>query len=587
MKLLTPSARELLKLPEDQRMAKWLALAPADQAAILGEARLIEQRMMFPTPSSLAKALNPSRIHTPLLDLIDQELVSIRDAVVVMMRRQGRLAELEAEGVELQEATERAAVEIPSAGNDRLILSAPPQEGKSQLTTRYFPLWLLRQFPTLRIGIVSYDGEVAGGFGWQIRSDIELFDGTEGNIDLGLRLVMGQKAMSRWSLTAGGSVYCIGIGGGLTSKPIDLLIIDDPVKDYRAADSLIQSLQAWDWWFTIARPRLAAFAPVMEVATRWHELDVAGRLITQQKQDEAAGIGDTDRWRVVNVPAQADHDPGRGEVDILGREPGEFIVSARGRTQALWQTTKNVTPPRYWSAQYQGRPTPGTGDIFKMKWWRRYDAVMWVRDFDGTFDVPGHELNQSWDMTFKDTKGTDYVVGGLWAKNGPNSYLIYVMRARLDFTSTVQAVERMCYLFPRSRAKYVEEKANGAAVLSVLKKKIPGLIAITPTESKTSRAEAGSVYVEAGNIWLPTREVANETPEIAWDVEGFIKEHTDFDKGTYDDQVDMTSQYIKVKYLDHSDARVHSPVGRSPGQPKPEAKSVMAERIAQRSKRSL
>jgi predicted phage terminase large subunit-like protein len=235
---------------------------------------------------------------------------------------------------------------------------------------------------------------------------------------------------------------------------------------------------------------------------------------------------------------------------------------------------------------YQGNPTPGTGSIFLTKWWRRYDTVLWTRKEGGAFDVPGYELTQSWDMTFKDTKGTDFVVGGLIAKKGADSFLIYVMRARLDFTSTIQEFERMCRLFPRSRAKYIEEKANGAAVINVLKKKIPGLIAINPTESKTSRAEAGSVYVRSGNIWLPTKEIAAETPELAWDVEGFINEHTAFDKGTHDDQVDMLSQYINEKYIHGGTARISSPVGTGP-KPRvtpPAVESEIARRI--REKRS-
>jgi predicted phage terminase large subunit-like protein len=560
-----------------------MLLSKDDQAILRAEAERLKRILEYPTPSSLANAMNPGRVQTPLMDLIDKELLLIRDAIIVMLDRQNRMSELVKQGMDIQEATEQAAIEIPDNGNNRLILSAPPQEGKSQLTTRYFPLWLLRQFPTLQIVITSFDGRVAGKFGWWIRSDIERFNGTDGTIDLGLRLVVGQKAMSQWSLTTGGSMYCVGIGGGLTSRPVDLLIIDDPVKDIKAADSTIQSLFAWDWWFTVARPRLAAFAPVMEVATAWHELDLRGRLITQQKEDEAAGIADTDVWRVVNVPALADHDPKKGEKDILGRKPGEFLMSTRGRTLAQWQATMNVTPPRYWSAQYQGKPTPGEGDVFKKKWWHRYDTVLWTRKAGGVFDVPGYEINQSWDMTFKDTKGTDYVVGGVWAKKGPDSFLIYVMRSRLDFTATLEEVLRLKRLFPRTRAIYIEEKANGAAVINVLRKQVPGIIDVNPTESKLARAEAGSVFVRSGNIWLPTKEIASETPELAWDVEGFINEHTAFDKGTHDDQVDMTSQYIKEKYILGGPAKVSSPVGAGPKEkPKVPATSAMAKRIKAR-----
>jgi predicted phage terminase large subunit-like protein len=167
------------------------------------------------------------------------------------------------------------------------------------------------------------------------------------------------------------------------------------------------------------------------------------------------------------------------------------------------------------------------------------------------------------------------------AMKGPDTYVIYVMRARLDFTATLKEVERMCRLFPRSRGKYIEEKANGAAVINVLRKKIPGLIPITPTESKTSRAEAGSEYVRAGNIWLPTMSVASETPEIAWDVEGFIDEHTAFDKGAHDDQVDMLSQFINAKYIVGGPVTVSSPVGSGP-KPRKTEEVVQESEIARR-----
>ena len=187
-------------------------------------------------------------------------------------------------------------------------------------------------------------------------------------------------------------------------------------------------------------------------------------------------------------------------------------------------------------------------------------------------------------MTFKDTKGTDYVVGGLWAKRGADSYLVFVIRARLDFPATLDAVRRMTHLFPRSRTKLVEAAANGHAVISTLKHEIPGIVAVkVGGDSKTARAEAGSPFVRAGNFWIPTKGVANQTPELGWDPEAFIDECTAFDKGTHDDQVDMWSQYANEKYVKHGAGRVHSPVGAGPSTKIPEApQSEMARRLAAR-----
>jgi hypothetical protein len=131
-----------------------------------------------PTPGALARRLERSTVQTSALGLIDGELVAIRDHIGVMMRRRERLVELvgadeeNVDGDALATAIELVEAEIPDAGNARLIVSAPPQEGKSQRITRYGLLWLLRQFPTLRIGIVSFDGDAAATWSWQIRGDI-------------------------------------------------------------------------------------------------------------------------------------------------------------------------------------------------------------------------------------------------------------------------------------------------------------------------------------------------------------------------------------------------------------------------------
>jgi predicted phage terminase large subunit-like protein len=503
-------------------------------------------------------------VQTPALEIIDAELIAIRDALTVMFARRARFAELIRAGVEQEEATERAAIEIESAGNDRLIVSMSPQEGKSSRVTRYGVLWLMKQFPTLRVGIVSYDGDNAAQFSYLIRADIELFDGTGNNVDLAMDLAKDQKAMSRWMLRSGGSVYAIGIGGGLTGRPLDMLVIDDPVKDVRSADSLLMSSQAWEWWQTVARPRLAPWAPVIEVSTRWHEADLAGRMLAKQAEDETAGLEHFDRWRVVNIPAQADHDPAKGEVDILGREPGEFMVSARGRTLAQWLATKAATAPRFWTALFQGKPTPDVGDIWLREWWRRYDTVLWTQREDGTYRLDGYDVTQSWDCAFRDTKSSDFVVGQVWAKKGADSFLIYQVWARLSFTNTIEAIRRVTRLFPQGRRKIIEAKANGDAVIDSLKHEIPGIIAAEPYQSKEARATAGSPFIRAGNLHLPTSRVATTSREIAWDVEAFIQEATSFPNGSHDDQVDATSQYILETYIIGGEATFSVPEGLIP-----------------------
>ena len=487
---------------------------PTVAAAVLERLREAKtaraRRQDFATPGELAKALDPTTVQTPALDLLDAALLDV------------------AEGRE-----------------NRLIISMPPQEGKSERTTHYGALWMLHRNPNLRLAIVSYGDEVARQFSYKIRNDISSNDGTEGTVDLDLRLQRDSKASSRWLLQrpAKGSVYAIGIGGQLTGRPVDVLFIDDPVKDFRMADSMLQSQQAWDWWQSVARTRLAPNAPVILILTRWHEADLAGRLLAKQAEDEASGLEHFDRWKVINIPALADHDPEKGETDPLGREPGEFMESARGRTRAQWEATKAATAPRIWSALYQGKPSPESGDVWQRPWWRRYQTMLWTADGLG-YRVECDEMIMSWDFTFKDTKSSDYVVGQVWARRGADTFLLDQVRRRLSFTDSVTALQTMRTRWPQARAILIEDKANGPAVISMLRSKVPGLIPVEPDGSKYARANAVAPYIQSGNVHLPAAEVA------LFDVEELIEEAAAFPNGAHDDMVDATSQALSRLYID-------------------------------------
>jgi predicted phage terminase large subunit-like protein len=527
---------------------------------------------------AMARRLDPLTVQTPALRRIDAELVDIRDAIAVMLRRREVFAQAmkevdqslpEAEKMAAEEAAaEEAELRVPAAGNTRLVVSMPPQEGKTERIGRRGLIWLLRQFPGLRVGVVSYDGGNAERISYAARMDIETFSGEAGAADLGLRLAKNQRAISRWRLAAphGGDVYAIGIGGGITGRPLDFLLIDDPVKDMQAADSLLRSSQAWDWWETVARPRLAPWAPCIIVATRWHEADLIGRVLSKQGEDQAAGLENYERWRALNISAEAEHRPERGETDELGREPGEFMLSARGRSRAQWETVKAGVSRRHWSALYQGRPTPEEGDIWLRGWWQRYDEPLVSQHPDGSFRLPAaFTVIQSWDMAFKDKKTSDFVAGGVWAKKGADTFLIYQRWARLSFPDTLDAVRDVTRLFPQARRKLVEEKANGTAVIESLKHEIPGITPCEPEGSKTARADAVSPFIRAGNVHVPSDRLARLHPAIAWDVGAFLLEATSFPNAKNDDQVDQASQALAELYLGSGGvSRLHVPKGETP-----------------------
>jgi predicted phage terminase large subunit-like protein len=549
---------DLAKLDDNDFERRWQKMSERTREAATLELKRLTLIKRYPTPIELAMALNPEIVSTPALQVASQLLVDYRDAVDVMIERRAVRRTLIKAGVDEKVATDRAAESVTSKGRTRIIFSMAPQEGKSTIVSRYGPLWLLMQYPTLRYILVSYDGDKASEFSYRVREDIEVHNGVSSDVDLLLRLKADQKAMSRWELTSGGSMYAIGIGGGLSGRPSDAMGIDDPTKDINAAESILQARNQVNWWETVARTRLAPWAPVMVTATRWAENDFPGQLVAARDRLRDSGVKNYDDWHVVNIPAKADYDPKKGESDVLGRKPGEFMLSARGRTDADWEQTEATTSIRFWNGLYQGQPTPGSGNTFQREWWRYYESVLWTQSLDGTYRVDGYDLTQSWDMAFKNKKDSDFVTCGVWAAKGADDFLIYQLRARLSFTQTVDAFRRITHLFPQAKRKLVEDKANGTAVMDSLKHEIGGIIAVQVKDSKESRADAITPFVRAGNVWLPSSEVVRASRDLVWDVEAFVDECSGFPFGANDDQVDQMTQYINDRRVKMSKSRFAS-----------------------------
>jgi predicted phage terminase large subunit-like protein len=438
------------------------------------------------TPGAMAKALDLSVVQTPALDLIDQALVAV------------------------------------AQGLQRQIVSMPPQEGKSQRISRWFPLWMLKRNPNLRIAIISATFDLAKTFGSRIRDDCLAHP------ELGLQLSESTHAKHEFQLVGyRGGVYAVGIGGQLVGRPVDLMIIDDPYKDSQQADSKAWKKTVQEFWTEVARPRLAPRAPVVLVQTRWRQDDLAGWLRSE-------GHG----WEVLNIPALADHDPAKGEVDVLGRAPGVFMESARGNTAADWESKRREVGSRGWNAQFQGRPAPVEGEFFKRSWWQTYDQPQWLVRDDGSCVVTGFdELIASWDLTFKDTAGSDYVAGQVWMRRGAEVFLLDQVHGRMNFPDTLRAVRQLSAKWPQALLKLVEDKANGPAVIAALAGTVPGIVPEEPQGGKEARAAAVSPIVEARQAWLPS-------PELAPWVGGFIDEAAGFPTAAHDDQVDAMSQAL-------------------------------------------
>jgi len=291
-------------------------------------------------------------------------------------------------------------------------------------------------------------------------------------------------------------------------------IIDDPFKNDEEASSATYRDKVWKWYQSTFRTRLAPGGAIVLVMTRWHEDDLAGRLI---KEMRAGG----EQWVILNMPALAE------ENDPLGRAVGEPLWPEHGFDKPWAVSLKRTLGTYFWEALYQQHPSTPEGEILKRAWWKYYRVL--------PYDI--QYVIQSWDMTFKDTDGTDFVVGQVWGLRGADKYLLDQVRARMDFPTTIEAVKALTRKWPQSMAIYIEDKANGPAVISTLRGKIHGIIPVEPMGSKIARVAAVSPQVEAGNVFLPD-------PNIAPWVQDFVEECAKFPKGAHDDQVDSMSQAL-------------------------------------------
>lgn len=472
------------------------------------------------TPGELARDLDPTTRQTPALDAIDAALVDV-DA--------GRC--------------------------DRLIITMPPQEGKTT-RVKVGVLWMLIRNKRRRIAAVSYGKDLAVEFGRDVRSWITSSTGVEGGVDLGVRVARDNGSVSSWTLDGHrGGLRSVGLGGGITGRPADVMVIDDPIKNREEADSEVYRAKVQRYWTGTLSTRLAPGAPVIVILTRWHEDDLAGWLLKRP---------DGHRWRVLNIPAQADHDPNAGETDVLGREPGQYMLSARidertgqPRTAEDWEQIKVQVGSQDWEALYQGHPSPPEGNMIHRTWWQYFQIAPWIEEPNGARTVLGYDdLLMSWDLTFKDTKASDYVVGQVWMRRGADHYLLDQVRGRWAFPETCRQIVALAARWPQALLKLVEDKANGPAVMAALRSTVPGLVPEEPQGSKVARLSAVSPLIEAGNVWLPDPERV----DAPW-VGAYVDELAAFPTGRHDDQVDATSQALNRLQLQPlvSDSRLVQP----------------------------
>ena len=393
---------------------------------------------------------------------------------------------------------------------DILVLSCPPQHGKSLTVTETFPSWYVGKYPDRRCIIACYNDDFAGKFGRRNKAKID----EAGQFIFNIRL---KKSSDRDMEIADhtGSIITRGIMAGITGNAGDLIIIDDPVKTRMEADSPTYRERLWEEWMNSIKTRTQAGSKIIIIQTRWHEDDLAGRVINSE-----------DYLEVINIPVEAE------ENDILGRNIGDALCPEIGKDnkwlrmfKANYLADPNGGGSRAWNALYMGRPTSAEGNVFKREWWKYYTKL------------PEHIqlVGISVDATFKDKDTSDFVAIEVWGKLNGDYYLMDLIKRRMDFPETLKAIRHIAEKYPDRHSILVEDKANGSAIISMLRHEIGGIVAITPKESKTARANAITGIVEAGNVYLP--EYADFTGE-------FVEELASFPNGVHDDLVDAFTQFV-------------------------------------------
>lgn len=406
----------------------------------------------------------------------------------------------------------------------RLIVAMPPRHGKSELASRRFPAYVFGRHPDMSIIATSHTADLAASMNRDVQRIIDgdeyksLFPGTTlfgknvRTIADGLFL----RNSDIFEIVNRKGVYkSAGIGGGITGRGGDILIVDDPFKDRAEADSPTIREKIWGWYTSTFYTRRSPGAGVIVIATRWHLDDLTGRLIEAARQ----GI---DKWRIVNFPAIA-------TTDEKHRKAGEALHPERYSLAELLRD-KAVYGTRDWEALYQQNPVPDGGAIFKKEWLKYYDPTDLPKKFE--------QVVLSWDMTFKDGDDSDFVVGQVWGKQGGMFFLLDQARGQWSFTETVEQFIKLSRKWPQALRKLVEDKANGPAVIDTLKKSIPGLTPIQPDGSKTARAYAVTPLFEAGNVYIPN------SAWCKWS-KVFEAEITSFPSAAHDDQVDAMTQALR------------------------------------------
>jgi len=395
----------------------------------------------------------------------------------------------------------------------RLIINMPPRHTKSEFASYLLPAWFLGKYPHKKIIQCSHTAELAVGFGRKVRNLVDT--DTYHQIFPELSLSADSKAAGRWNTSKGGDYFAIGIGGAVTGKGADVLIIDDPHSEQEAAIAEVNPDiydKTYEWYTSGPRQRLQPGGAIVVVMTRWSKRDLTGQILKDAAANDSIG-----EWEVIEFPA--------------------ILPSDKPLWPEFWELeellkVKRDVPNSKWMAQYQQNPVSESAAIVKREWWQE-----WPHDDPPQCDF----ILQSWDTAFEKTQRADYSACTTWGVfyhaddagiEQANIILLNAFRDRMEFPELKRvAIEE--YKEWEPDGIIIEKKASGAPLIYEMRAMGIPVQEFTPTRGndKISRLNAVADIFASGRVWAPATRWAEEV----------IDEVAEFPAGTHDDYVDTVS----------------------------------------------
>lgn len=413
----------------------------------------------------------------------------------------------------------------------RLIVNVPPRCTKSRLITVSWPCWCWTMVPDLSWIFSSYNYGLSVHQHSSDRRTILESPWYAERWGHQVEIAEGENRQGEYKNTKRGEMKATSTGGGVMGMGGDIIVVDDP-SDPEQVLSETERERANRYFdqTLFTRQRDAEKSSIVIVMQRLHDADLTGHVLEASGED----------WVHLKIPQTA---PARTVYSLpisktkVVREEGSLMWPERFGPKQLAES-KRVLGSWAYSGQMQQEPSPEGGGIYHRDWWHFWGGPDCPR-CDHGHGLPSTFTNavQSWDCTFKDTDGSDYVSGQAWAKTMADYWLLDRVNARMDFPATIAAIQTFSGKWAWILTKLIEDKANGPAVVSSLRRKVSGLIPVEPLGGKIARAHSTAPLVEAGNVYLPH-------PTIAPWVHDFIEQHAAFPKAAHDDDVDAQSQAL-------------------------------------------